>query len=53
MVLPVPVPGLSIRDVAEGIKLIGDVVDSTRKIIEAINDGTVMSSSSSNSSPGG
>jgi hypothetical protein len=39
VVVPVPVPGLSVRDIADGIKLIGDVVDSTRTIIEAINDG--------------
>ncbi|HYO20117.1 MAG TPA: hypothetical protein VES02_15800 [Dermatophilaceae bacterium] len=39
MVVPVPVPGLSVRDIAEAVKLIGDVVKSTRTIIEAINDG--------------
>jgi len=35
--VPIPVP--SVRDVADGVKLIGDVVKSTRLIVEAINDG--------------
>jgi len=39
MVVPVPLPGLSVRDIADGVKLIGDVIDSTRTILEAINDG--------------
>ena len=39
MGVPVPVPGLSVRDIAEAVRLIGDVVKSTRTILEAINDG--------------
>src|SRR5205814_3454439 len=30
---------VSVRDVAEVIKLLGDVVKSTREIVEAVNDG--------------